>query len=109
MNKEELLSKIREKNEGNDPFEAEVSSFSWKAGAIFALALSFLICYLEWIVWDVHNFGLFLVTSSLLSVSYAIKAIRLKHKPYIVCAAIYSLIFIVSLVVYVIAFLDGWL
>ena len=46
MNKEEFLKMIREENEEHEPYEKEISAFSWKIGAIVALGLSLVIYYL---------------------------------------------------------------
>ena len=109
MNKEEFLKTIREENEENEPYENEISAFSWKIGAIFALGLSLIIYYLEWFFWGNHNYGLFLAILSILAVKFAIKAKKIKSISSIVYAVIFSTFFIVLTIVYVVAFINGWL
>ena len=109
MNKKELLDLIREENEENEPFEKEVSSFSWKIGAIVALGLSLVIYYLEWFFWGNHNYGLFISIVSLLAVKFTIKAMKIKTMSSIVYAIILFTIFVLITVVYIHAFINGWL
>ena len=109
MNKEELLKKIREENEENEPFEKEASLSSWKIGAIVAVGLSLVIYYLEWLFWGNHNYGLFLSFISIIAVKSAIKAAKLKTISSIVYAIISSTLFVILTIVYIIAFMNGWL
>ena len=109
MNKEEFLKKMREENEYDDPYEKETSSFSWKIGAMVALVLGIALVYLELIFFGNYNFPLFTAIVSMLAVKYIIKAIRIRRTSYIVFSVIFSIVFIALLVIYIIAFLNGWL
>ena len=109
MNKEEFLKMIREENEEKEPYENEISAFSWKIGAIVALGLSFVIYYLEWLFWGNHNYGLFMSIVSVLAVKFAIKAVKIKTVSSIVYAIIFSAFFVIITIVYIIAFINGWL
>ena len=109
MNKEEFLKIIRKENEENEPYEKEISAFSWKIGAIVALGLSLVIYYLEWLFWGNHNYGLFISIVSILAVKFTIKVKKIKNVASIVYAVIFSACFIVLTVMYIIAFINGWL
>lgn len=109
MNKEEFLKKMREENERNDPFEEEISSFSWKIGAIVALALSLILYYLEWLFFGNHNFAMFAAILSMLAIKFIIKATKIKCISYIFYSILFSLLAITFLISYIIAFVNGWL
>lgn len=109
MNKEEFLKIIREENKENEPYEKEISAFSWKIGAIVAVGLSFVVFYLEWLFWGNYNFGLIMSIVSLLAVKFTVKAVKIKTVSSIVYASIFSFFSIVFTTVYIIAFIHGWL
>ncbi len=109
MNKEEFLKKMRQENEGNDPFEKETSSFSWKIGAIVALALSFILFYLEWFFFGNYNFALFVAFLPMLAIQFIIKATKIKCISDIVYSVIFSILSVVAITTYIIAFVNGWL
>ena len=109
MNKEEFLKKMREENEGNDPFENETSLLGWKIGAIVALALSFIISFLEWFLYGEHNFAMFVAILPMLVIHFIIKAIKLKHLFDIVYSIILSILLIVFISTYIFALVNGWL
>ena len=109
MKKEEFLKIIREENEENEPYEKEISSFTWKIGAIVSVALSLVIYFVEWFFWEKQNLGLFISVTSILAVKFVIEAIKVKNASTIVYAIIFSSSFVVDLVLYVIAFNNGWL
>ena len=109
MIKEELLRKMREENECSDPFEKEVSSFSWKIGAIVALAISFIFSYLEWILYDKYNVAMFTAIALMLAIKYIIKATKIKCISYIVYSVLFSLLAITIFITYIIVLMNGWL
>lgn len=109
MNKEEFLKIIREENEENEPYEKEISAFSWKIGAIVALGLSLVIYYLEWFFWGNHNYGLFISIVSILAVKFTIKAKKIKTASSVVYAIIFFASWVALTVIYIIAFINGWL
>ena len=107
MNKEEFLRKARKDHEYNDPYENEISSFSWKIAAVVALALSFIVFSLEWIFLDKQNLSMFFVIVFTLNVKYILKAIKIRCTPYIVYSIILSVLSLFCLIMYVFAFLSG--
>lgn len=109
MNKEEFLKMIREENQVTEPYEKEISALTWKIGAIVAVALSFVLYYLEWLVWGNHNYGLFISILSILAVKFTTKSIKVKTVSSIINAIIFSVFFIILTTVYIIAFINGWL
>lgn len=109
MNREDLLKKIREENEYDSPYEYEVSSSSWRIGAVVALVVSMVIFYLERIVWGKYNVGLFMSVMTIMAVKETVSAVKIKTASSIVYAVVSVVLFIVTLIIYIIAFVIGWL
>ena len=109
MNKEDFLEKIRKENEEKDPYENEVVIFAWRIGAIVAAAISIVVCYLEQIFWGKYNCGLILSLVTLLAIKYNIEAIKFKTVTSIIFASILSVTFILVIIVYIAAFINGWI
>lgn len=109
MIKEEFLKKMREENERSDPFEKEISSFSWKIGAIVALGISIIFYYLEWILYGKYNFAMFTAIILMLAIKFIIKATKIKCISYIVYSVLFSLIAITLFITYISALVNGWL
>lgn len=108
MNREDFLKRIREDSECNDPYEKEISSFSWKMGAIVAVALSFIIYFFEWLCYDRYNLGLFVAILTMLAIKFIIEAIKIKRTSNIVFSIAFSFLAVVATVFYIIAFMNGW-
>ncbi|MBQ7344366.1 MAG: hypothetical protein IJW53_06375 [Clostridia bacterium] len=109
MDKKNLLDRIREENEADDPFEREALALAMRIGGIVALAMCLIIFYLEWMILGKYNLGLFIVPVSILTVKNVIMSIKLKETSTIICSVIYSILLIVLIIVYIIAFLNGWI
>jgi hypothetical protein len=107
MNRDELLKKIREENEQNDPFETDTSRLGWKIGAWVALAIAFVVFLLELIIFGDYNFSVFIVATSMIAVNATVRAVKLKGKLDIVAAIVVSFVFLVAAVFYALAFCWG--
>lgn len=109
IGKNDILEKIKAENEGCDPYEAEISKFSWKIAAIFALTVATIIFLVELAIDGKYNFGIYCVMLSAFSVKFLAKAIKTHKMADIIYAVVFSALFLLMLVVYSIAFYNGWL
>jgi len=109
MNKDELLKRLKEENELNDPYEKETSQLGWTIGSIGAITCAIVIFFLELLLWGKYNFGVFIVLTAMLGLSYTIRSIRIKNLFNIVMATVFGLGFIASVIIYAFMLCYGWI
>lgn len=90
MNKDELLSKIKEENENEEPYETEVSTFGWNIGAVCSLAVALLIGLFERILLGEYNVSVYLVAFSTICFSRIAISCKIRTKLNVFMAVLFS-------------------
>ena len=110
MDRKEFLEMARMENEYNDdPFEAEVNKRTWQISAIVAGIVAAVIFVAELIFFEHYNFAVFSVFAIMLALKIIPTAIRIRSVQNTALAILSGATALLSIILYVISFIYGWL
>ena len=91
MQKEEILEKSRKENRNQDPYEKQVITAGFNAGAIAAGVLATVFCLAQVLTGGGINYGLYAVVFVIPAMGFTVKAIKLRRRHEIALAVMYWL------------------
>jgi len=90
--KEEILAKSRNENKDKDLFEREIQVKAGNIGACTAAILATVFFVTQILTGGGMNYSLYAILFSIPATGYIIKAIHMKRRREIVCAAIHTIV-----------------
>lgn len=100
MNKEELLAKSRQDNEGNDPVALDIKAKGLQLGAKTGITMAFALYFADLAFFDVRNYGYYSVFAAFLTAFWGYKASRTKSARISIAAGLMGFVTIASLILH---------
>ena len=91
MDKDDILAKSREENKDRDLYTREIEASASTAAAIVSLLLATVFFLLHFFIKKEFNFGLYGILFSFGATTFIIKAVRMRRKPDILLAIVYTI------------------
>lgn len=91
MDKEELLKKSRDENNGKDLYAEEIMGNGMHIALLVSVILAVVLFFIQLAVTDVMNYALYAVVSVMFTSIHAVMAVRLKTKHEIVLTVLYGI------------------
>ncbi|MDY4066444.1 DUF6442 family protein [Bullifex sp.] len=102
MNKEEILSKSKKDNKGVDEMELYVLSTAGKIASKVGLLVCCFVAVLQAVLTHNVSFECWMIYFSILAATFIVKYIKLHRKHELLVASIYSILFLLFTVLFII-------
>ena len=104
MNKEEILQKSRNENQNRDIYELEVINKAQRIGGLIALFVTLALMVIERLIFDVTDYGYFLIIESAVMGLWIYKAVKMRKKHEIFLAILWTALVIYAAAMVVLDF-----
>lgn len=98
MDKEEILRKSRNENQNRDIYELEVINKAQRIGGLTALFVTLALMIIDRLIFDVTNYGYFLVIESAVMGLWIYKAVKMRKRHEIPLAVLWTVLAIYAAV-----------
>lgn len=107
MNKEDLMKRIREENDGRDPVHTEAVQLGFTVSGICVFAIAFLAYLLEFFIFERDNIAVFLVAITSVFLPLTVYAVKTKRR-FVICFSVWFGVMLLTVtVLYVIMLCRG--